>query len=126
MNITILENKELSKNKEFINRYKFLYIEAKFSEEMLEILYSKIGVSWRSIPTNFPEREIDTSYTNSLKNFKSQFKIYEFDNEKSAKKFLEKMGEQNFNNKILEFNKYQIFWFTNFAKQKQKYAYSFQ
>jgi hypothetical protein len=133
MNITILENKDFLKNTETVNKYKFLYIEAEFSDKMIEILYSKIGISWRWIHMNnwsndAKERFLKTEnfYTNSLKNFKSQFKFYEFKDEKSAKKFLEKISKKDSNNKILEFNQYQIFWFTNFEKQKQKYGYAYQ
>jgi hypothetical protein len=133
MNITILENKDFLKNTETVNKYKFLYIESEFSDKMIEILYYKIGISWRWIhmdnwSNDVKERFLQTEnfYTNSLKNFKSQFKFYEFEDAKSAKKFLEKISKKDLNNEILEFNQYQMFWFANFAKQKSKYKYSYK
>lgn len=124
MNITVLENNDFLIDKAVVNKYKFLYIESKFSEEIMKILYSRIGINWAWVRAqDFSKKIINSNLT--LEHFKNQFKIYEFIDEISAKKYLkEKYQEDLSNNKILEFNQYQLFWFTNYSKQRKKFEYS--
>lgn len=124
MNITVLENNDFLIDEAVVNKYKFLYIESKFSEEIMEILYSRIGINWAWVGAqDFSKKIINSNLT--LEHFKNQFKIYEFIDEISAKKYLkEKYQEDLSNNKILEFNQYQLFWFTNYSKQRKKFEYA--
>lgn len=124
MNITVLENNDFLIDEAVVNKYKFLYIESKFSEEIMEILYSRIGINWAWVSAqDFSKKIINSNLT--LEHFKNQFKIYEFIDDISAKKYLKEKYQEDLNNKkILEFNQYQLFWFTNYSKQKNKFGYS--
>lgn len=122
MNVTILENKNFLENTEVVNKYKFLYIEAEFSNEIIEMLYYKIGFSWTYVDDKFNKTE--NFYAKTFKDFKNQFIIHGFNDEISAKKFLKERSKDNSNNKIFEFNKYQVFWFASFKKQKKKFGYT--
>ena len=124
MNITVLENNNFLIDEAVVNKYKFLYIESKFSEEIMEILYSRIGMVWTWVNAqSFLQNVVNPNFT--LENFKNQFKIYEFTNDISAKQYLKEKSQEDLNNnKILEFNQYQLFWFTNYSKQRKKFEYA--
>ena len=124
MNITVLENNNFLIDEAVVNKYKFLYIESKFSEEIMEILYSRIGMVWTWVNAqSFLQNVVNPNFT--LENFKNQFKIYEFTNDISAKQYLKEKSQEDLNNnKILEFNQYQLFWFTNYSKQRKKLEYA--
>lgn len=121
MDITILKNKNYKKNDYIINKYKFICIENKFSEDILNILYNRFGIIWWYL-SSLDKKEIIDLYKN-LNEFKKQFEINEFQNELDAKNYL--INQKNINNNnILEINKYQIFWDINFKKQKLLYSYN--
>ena len=124
MNITILENNNFLIDEAVVNKYKFLYIESKFSEEIMEILYSRIGMVWTWVNAqSFLQNVVNPNFT--LENFKNQFKIYEFTNDISAKQYLKEKSQEDLNNKkVLVFNQYQLFWFTNYSKQKKNFGYA--
>jgi hypothetical protein len=124
MNITILENNDFLKDEEVVNKYKFLYIESKFSEEIMQTLYSRIGVIWTWVNArSFLQNVLNSKFT--LEHFKNQFKIYEFIDDISAKQYLKEKSQEDLNNeKILVFNQYQLFWFTSYSKQKKKFGYA--
>ena len=101
MNITVLENNNFLIDEAVVNKYKFLYIESKFSEEIMEILYSRIGMVWTWVNAqSFLQNVVNPNFT--LENFKNQFKIYEFTNDISAKQYLKEKSQEDLNNnKIL-------------------------
>jgi hypothetical protein len=124
MNVTVLENNNFLIDGAAVNKYKFLYIESKFSEEIMEILYPRIGIVWTwANAQSFLQNVLNSNFT--LEHFKNQFKIYEFIDDISAKQYLKEKSQEDLNNeKILVFNQYQLFWFTNYSKQKKKFGYA--
>lgn len=123
MDITILKNKNYLKNKKIINKYKFMYIEGKFSYEIMQIFFNMFGFTWKWKEQEFIKIILETD---TLNNFANQFEVYKFDTEISAKDYLIKECRISLEDKIIfDINKYQIFWFLTYKKQKEIFSYTF-
>jgi hypothetical protein len=74
--------------KQLLTNINFYILNQNFQIEIMEILYSRIGMDWIwvKMPKSFSKNVINSNFT--LENFKNQFKIYEFIDEISAKKYL--------------------------------------
>jgi len=117
MNITILKNKNYLLNNYIINKYKFVYIESEFSEEVLYLIYNYFGILWTYTNITTFEKRVTYLYKDQ-EDFKQQFEIKKFNNNLEAEKYLKNNGVNSLENKyVLELNRYQIFWHLNFIKQ---------
>lgn len=123
MHVTILKNNNYLKNKKIINKYKFIYIEGKFSYDIMKIFFNMFGFTWKWKEQEFIKIILETD---TLNNFINQFEIYKFDSEISAKKYLTEKCNTSLEDKmIFNINKYQIFWFLTYKKQKEIFSYTF-
>jgi hypothetical protein len=125
--ITRLQNKNYIENtisSDFIQKYKFIYIESNYKEEMFNMIYARLCISWNYDKENKYLMHYKYLY-HTLHEFLNQFNIEEFKDIYSATEFM--YNENTINSylnmdNILYINKYQLYWDYLSLEVRKKYG----
>jgi len=125
--ITRLQNKNYIDNiisPDFIKKYKFIYIESSYKEEMLHMIYGRLCIVWNYDQKNKKLIHYEYLY-GTLHDFLHQFNMEEFKDIYSATEFM--YNENTINSylnmdNILYINKYQLYWDYLSLEVRKKYG----
>lgn len=126
--ITRLQNKNYIENtisSDFIQKYKFIYIESNYKEEMFNMIYARLCILWNYDKENKYLMHYKYLY-HTLHEFLNQFNIEEFKDIYSATEFMYNENTissyLNMDN-ILYINKYQLYWDYLSLEIRKKYGF---